>query len=183
MRLRPRATLLPDLLAVALFFAAIVGGSRWLGDTSGWPSAPSARALGLAMLLDTGPLGEELGWRGVALPTLLRRHTPLVSGLLVGFAWTLWHLPTFFLAALPQHAISLPIFTANTVALSLLITWLSCRSRGKLLPAIWVHLLANLAVGAFGAPLAVSAAVLVGLAVVLAATGRLGPHSNTVGGA
>ncbi len=42
-----------------------------------------------------GPLAEELGWRGFALPRLLTRHTALFSSLLIGVIWACWHLPLF----------------------------------------------------------------------------------------
>lgn len=43
-----------------------------------------------------GPLGEELGWRGFALNELQKKHTPLISALIVGFWWGTWHLPIWF---------------------------------------------------------------------------------------
>lgn len=37
--------------------------------------------------------GEEIGWRGFALPELLKRHNPLIASLIVGIFLGLWHLP------------------------------------------------------------------------------------------
>lgn len=42
-------------------------------------------------------LGEEIGWRGFALPWLQARFDALVSSLILGLIWALWHLPLFWL--------------------------------------------------------------------------------------
>ncbi len=44
-----------------------------------------------------GPLSEELGWRGYALDALQARWSAAASSLVVGLAWSLWHLPLFFI--------------------------------------------------------------------------------------
>jgi CAAX protease family protein len=43
-----------------------------------------------------GPLGEEPGWRGYALPRLESTFGPVRGSLLLGLLWTGWHLPLFF---------------------------------------------------------------------------------------
>ena len=40
-----------------------------------------------------GPLGEEPGWRGYALPRLQTLLGPVRSSLVLGLLWTGWHLP------------------------------------------------------------------------------------------
>lgn len=42
-----------------------------------------------------GPLLEEGGWRGFALPRLQRLHGPVVGTLILGALWSLWHLQLF----------------------------------------------------------------------------------------
>lgn len=51
-------------------------------------------ALQVALL---GPISEELGWRGYAIDALQARWSALVSSLVVGFFWSVWHWPLFFI--------------------------------------------------------------------------------------
>ena len=43
-----------------------------------------------------GPLFEEPGWRGFALPRLEARFHPVVASVLLSIVWAAWHLPLFF---------------------------------------------------------------------------------------
>lgn len=47
-------------------------------------------------LLTTGPISEEFGWRGFMLPHLMKKKNFLVTNLIIGFVWALWHLPIMF---------------------------------------------------------------------------------------
>ena len=82
---------------------------------------------------------EELGWRGVALPLLQRRFTPLTSGLLVGLAWATWHLPAFAMSGTVQSAWSFGPYFAGLLALSVIMTWFFNASRGSILIAWLIH--------------------------------------------
>lgn len=44
----------------------------------------------------SGPLGEELGWRGFAQVELQKKHSPLKASIIIGFWWGMWHLPIWF---------------------------------------------------------------------------------------
>jgi membrane protease YdiL (CAAX protease family) len=41
----------------------------------------------------TAGIFEEVGWTGFAIPRLTRRYGVLVTGLIVGLLWSLWHVP------------------------------------------------------------------------------------------
>jgi membrane protease YdiL (CAAX protease family) len=82
---------------------------------------------------------EEIGWRGVALPLLQRRFTPLVSGLLVGVAWAVWHLPAFAISGTIQSAWSFGPYFVGLLAVSVIFTSLFNASKGSLLVAWLLH--------------------------------------------
>lgn len=66
-----------------------------------WPAALAAFPL---IFIFGGPLGEEAGWRGFLLPTMMRSRTPLVAALLTGVIWAFWHLPLFLTHKMPPPA-------------------------------------------------------------------------------
>lgn len=86
-----------------------------------------------SFVLDPGPLGEELGWRGFALPQLLEGRSALSAGLILGVVWGVWHLPAFVIVGTPQSHLSLPAFMLGIVALSVLMTWVFNGTRGSVL--------------------------------------------------
>jgi membrane protease YdiL (CAAX protease family) len=54
---------------------------------------------------------EELGWTGFAIPTLMRGHSVLCTGLIVGALWGVWHVPiTIWASGDPSGAFSLTLF-------------------------------------------------------------------------
>ena len=57
-----------------------------------WGSLAFTAAIRFVDPLD-GPLGEEPGWRGWALPELQRRQSPLGAAVILGAIVALWHLP------------------------------------------------------------------------------------------
>jgi len=130
--------------------------------------------LPLTLVTDTGPLGEEFGWRGFAMPRLLRRWHPLTAALILGAIWWAWHLPTFFIPTLSQSQLSIPVFLINSLALSVIMTWLYQRTRGDLLLMILVHVAANYC-GAIGVPFNAEVSAEVVCAALIVAGGGLRP--------
>ena len=101
-----------------------------------------------------GPLGEELGWRGFALPRLQGRHTALTSSVVLGLVWGLWHIPLYFVPGTGQYeitrsgngvAFAIGGAATWTIGLSVLFTWLFNQTRGSLLVVIGFHAAVNLA--------------------------------------
>jgi hypothetical protein len=92
-------------------------------------------------LLILGPLSEEIGWRGYALERLQTKWNALVSSLIVGLVWGLWHLPLFFMMGTSQRELAIPFggFLAGLMALSILFTWLHNNTHGSIWTAIFFH--------------------------------------------
>ena len=100
-----------------------------------------------AIARDPGPVGEEFGWRGFALPRLVDRFSPLDASLRLGLIHAVWHLPAFFIPGMPQTQTSFPLFTLGVVSIAIFDTALYLRTGANLLLAILVHLLANVCGG------------------------------------
>jgi uncharacterized protein len=92
-------------------------------------------------------IGEELGWRGYALPQLLAQRSALAASLILGVLWGVWHLPTFFVPGAPQYGLPIPAFVILTMAYSVLITWVYLHARGSVLIATLFHGAINLSQG------------------------------------
>jgi len=94
-----------------------------------------------------GPLGEEIGWRGFALPRMQSRYGALKATLLLGVLWTFWHFPEFFSSAqlggpgtgLSAFYIHLPIFLVMVVAIAIIMTWVFNHTGGSVFIAILLH--------------------------------------------
>src|ERR671910_1396279 len=79
-----------------------------------------------------GPMGEEPGWRGFALPGLQTSRSPLVTTLILAVFITGWHLPTFFLEGGFQPSIFVG-GVLGTVAVTFWYTWLFNHTGGSVL--------------------------------------------------
>ena len=140
-------------LVVAFGYAAITGIALLAaGFFHATPAAAVAWPVFLgglfpAIVRDPGPLGEELGWRGFALPRLLERYAPLNASLRLGLIHAAWHLPLFFIPSMPQSQVSFPLFTVGVVSIAIFDTAIYLRTGASLLLAILVHLMANLCGG------------------------------------
>jgi uncharacterized protein len=94
-----------------------------------------------------GPLSEEIGWRGFALPRMQARFGSLKASLFLGLLWSLWHLPHFLTetqrggpgTGLSIFYINLPIFIVSVIAMSIIMTWVFNHTGGSLFIAILLH--------------------------------------------
>lgn len=102
----------------------------------------------IVVFLGGGPLGEEPGWRGFALPRMQQRHGPLWGTLFLGVLWTFWHLPDFLSPSaqgggpgtgLATFITNFPIFMLMVIALAILFTWIYNHTRGSVFVAILAH--------------------------------------------
>jgi len=94
------------------------------------------------MLVFDGPLGEEIGWRGLLLPQLLKRMSPIGASLVVGVIWFAWHIPLYLADGRDFSAVG---YFINVLALSLIFTWFYLKSRYSTFMAILLHATTNFA--------------------------------------
>jgi uncharacterized protein len=94
-----------------------------------------------------GPVLEEGGFRGFALPRLQHLYGPLVGTLILGALWGLWHLCFFFGpvaqtgpdATFVSVSITFVLFTIGLIGLSVVMTWVLNNCGGSVLMAILAH--------------------------------------------
>ncbi len=98
-----------------------------------------------------GPLPEELGWRGYALDRLQKDHSALLSSLILGAVWSVWHLPMFFMRGsimsdvFPwRSAIFWVTMGPGILATSIIMTWIYNNTQRSTLGAIICHFMMNL---------------------------------------
>ena len=91
-----------------------------------------------------GALNEEAGWRGFALPRLQSRFSPMISSIIIGAFWGLWHVPL--------HVIDVGMYGGNPwgtlirimdIPRAVLFTWLYNRTKGNLLVIMIFHAAIN----------------------------------------
>ena len=118
-------------------------------------SATTASLLSFLFInLVTGPLGEEFGWRGFALPRLLERFQPLLAAVILGAIWGAWHLPSFMMAGTPQSGMQLPFFLLSALCLSVIITWVFIHVRQSIFFGFLFHYMVNFTLNLTGTSLA-----------------------------
>lgn len=139
----------------ALFFVAarlseLLGGEPRPLPAQGW----SVLLMGLAgSLVHAIANGEELGWRGYALPRLLRRQRALAASLTLGAIWFVFHVPIMFVPnsiAGGQSFATAPPFLVGVLATSVLMTWLYRRTGGSVLLTTLFHGAINIWPGLVG---------------------------------
>jgi hypothetical protein len=90
-----------------------------------------------------GQSGEELGWRGYALPRLAERFGLGAASVVLGVIWASWHLPLFYLKGADTYGQSFPLYLLQVVAISVAMAWLWWRTDGSLLLTMLMHAAIN----------------------------------------
>ncbi len=114
----------------------------------------SANPVYLIVIAVFAPTFEEFGWRGYALDRLQLRWSALVSSLILGFFWALWHLPIFFIKGTYQYSLgvgSLAFWTymISVVPLTFLFTWIFNNNGRSTLSAILFHIMIDVTAEVF----------------------------------
>lgn len=82
---------------------------------------------------------EEPGWRGFALPELLKIQHPLLASFFLGIMWAVWHVPWYLSTGWPGEDYWFGWFVINTVGLSFIMTWLYLKSSMSVIPVMLFH--------------------------------------------
>ena len=137
-------------LVVVLGPAALVGGMVAFNAFVGGPDISVGVSLltvviTLAFFIFPGSaLGEEIGWRGYALPRLQSGRSALSASLILGVIWAFYHLPLFFTGQAFRSPSLLVPFVVSGLALSVILSWVYNSTGGSLLLVVVLHAAANL---------------------------------------
>jgi len=127
------------VLGVLLMMAAFVvlpGVATADPFSLGWSALASLGVYNYSTLLG-GPLGEEPGWRGYALPRLEAALGPVRGSLVLGLLWTGWHLPMFFYPG--WSSAPLWIYAPILIGASFILTVVANVARFNVLAPIAAH--------------------------------------------
>lgn len=119
-----------------------------------------------------GPLREEIGWRGFALPRLQYRYSPLVGTLILGILWTIWHLPLHLNGIYPGGMDGFIERFYFNIGITFLFTWIYNHSKGSLLMTTLFHTSVNttatvlLIPGAIDGPFSILFYILINIAAI-----------------
>ena len=127
--------------ALSVFLGAFIRGSppdfRWAAGLSAFP------VVFLFVFFLGGPLGEEYGWRGYALPRLLDKFGWIKGNLILGAVWGLWHLPLFWIIDTPQSEIPLIGFMLQIMGTTFIYSWIMQGTGGSIFTAMLFHTAGN----------------------------------------
>src|SRR5512141_686796 len=129
---------IPSVAALYLF--SLLGGPPV--DWSGLPPLYTVLPMFIVYTIAAG-IGEEFGWRGFLLPRLQTRHNALVSSLIIGVMWAIWHIPQYFIQGTFQHDLQsqgglLPAilgYSLFVIVSSIQFAWVFNNTRGSVLLA------------------------------------------------
>jgi membrane protease YdiL (CAAX protease family) len=170
--------------AACLGAVAVLPGGVAALETASAGSMLTTFAIFLVIGFFSGPLFEEPGWRGFALPRLERDRGPLVGTLILGVLWGAWHLPQFLV---PEWAAqnggsdpaTIAAFLVLVITLSPVLTWVYNHT-GSLFLAMVTHASINATLamvpGPSGGPMVVGIVAFgaISLVLVVATRGRFG---------
>ena len=114
--------------------------------TGAWPifgQTPVYVMAGAIVISTWVQAGEEVGWRGYALPRMAARIGLGRASILLGVIWAVWHLPLFLIPGTDTSGQSFPVFLLQVTALSVAMAWLYWKTGGSLLLTMILHAAVN----------------------------------------
>lgn len=138
------------LVASAAFFGVLALIASFANFTLIHPELSgslSAVPLNVVTMAIVWSIGEELGWRGYALPRLIGQVGPVWASLFIGIAWWLWHTPGWLLGFGAPTDIAYLAFGVWVVSASFVFTYFYMKSKGNVWTAVFLHAGANISFG------------------------------------
>lgn len=144
---------LAPVVALAVAVAAEFAARGSIPELANLDKLWMAPLLWIVIMIVGGPLGEEIGWRGYALPRLLEVLSPAAASVAIGAMWLVWHLPLFWLEGSAQQGGSIAGFALAVFGFAIVFTWFWTRTGGNVWMAILLHTSIN--TSAYGLPMIV----------------------------
>ena len=145
--------ILPLLVPLGLGLSILLGGPAPTVD-----STVIAVLVGFVFSIFPGSaVGEELGWRGFALPHLQDSRSALTAAVVLGPLWGCYHLPLWLTGNATHPLLMFPAFVLSAIALSVLLAWIYNSTGGSLLLVVLLHATANLPITVLLGPLGIDA--------------------------
>lgn len=132
----------PILLYLAGMALNVALGGQPPGLSALIGALPIVLAISVYMLIAVA-LGEEVGWRGYALPALQARYGALIASVILGVIWALWHLPLFFNPDTLYSNLPFVLQLALQIPFAIIITWVYNSTRGSVLMVMLLHAVFN----------------------------------------
>ncbi|MDQ2077015.1 CPBP family intramembrane glutamic endopeptidase [Marinimicrobium sp. ABcell2] len=135
----------PGIYALSTAIYSLLGGELGQINLGLLPWIPVVVVVSIVL----GPLAEELGWRGFALPCLDTKNHFVASSILIGIIWAIWHAPLFWaetgtaVSGLPITIFSVGLFLLAVIGSSFIYTWMFRHTSGSVLIAVILHLSMN----------------------------------------
>jgi uncharacterized protein len=120
-----------------------------LGGVPSWPP-PDLADLHmpfwfLLVIMPPFVLGEEIGWRGYALPRIQSGHGALSASFILSVLWGLWHIPSFLMRDSIHQDQPFLLWMVWLFLMTVVLTWLYNNTGGSVLHAWFFHVAMNYA--------------------------------------
>ena len=124
-------------LSAALVHRVVTGAWPTFGDT---PVALMLLGITVSMWAQAG---EEVGWRGYALPRLAASIGLGGASVVLGIVWAVWHLPLFILPDSGSTGQSFLAYLLQVTAMSVVFAYVYWKTDGSLLVVMVMHAAVN----------------------------------------
>ena len=135
---------IPLLITLGIFMAYLLNAPLPTENYSVQPQPwyhllPGLLLAYVQTMLFQGPLNEEPGWRGFALPRLQNARSSIIASIVIGVVWGFWHAPLYFTGIYPGGIEEMMGRLLWTVPLAFIFTWVYKHTHGSLLMSVLLH--------------------------------------------